>query len=273
MNPTANSPVIYRRLLRHVRPYKGVFALGILMMLVLGVTEAGIPALLKPVLDGTFVDKDPVYLQWAPLTIVVLFAVRGIAGIASHGAFAAVATRVVFDLREQMFARLVSLPTSFYDQNISGKLISKLIYDVTNVTQASTEVLTTLIKDSITAIALLGYLFWLDWQLSLFTFILGPVLAFIAHNIGGRIRTINRELQTRFGDMTHVLEETIKGHKVVKIYGGQEYESARFRTIAKRVRHLQFKHKIAAHISVPIVELFGSFIIAAVMYIRQEMRV
>ena len=116
-------------------------------------------------------------------------------------------------------------------------------------------------------------IFWLDWQLSLFTFILGPVLAFIAHNIGGRIRTINRELQTRFGDMTHVLEETIKGHKVVKIYGGQEYESARFRTIAKRVRHLQFKHKIAAHISVPIVELFGSFIIAAVMYIRQEMRV
>jgi len=267
MSEVPNSTAIYRRLLRHVKPYRGMFALGILMMLVLGLTEAGIPAMLKPVLDGTFVDKDPVYLQWAPLAIVALFAVRGLAGIASHGAFAAVATRVVFDLREKMFARLLSLPTSYYDQSISGKLVSKLIYDVTNVTQASTEVLTVLVKDSITAIALLAYLFWLDWQLSLFTFILGPVLAFIAHNIGGRIRNINRELQTRFGDMTHVLEETIKGHKVVKIYGGQDYERQRFSGIAKRVRHLQFKHKIAAHISVPIVELFGSFIIAAVMFI------
>lgn len=267
MPAAANNRAIYGRLLRHVAPYRPIFILGIGAMIVLALTEAGIPALLKPVLDGTFVDKDPVYLAWAPLAIVVLFAVRGLAGIASQAAFSAVATRVVFDLRQKMFSRLLGLPASFYDHSVTGKLISKLIYDVTNVTQASTDVLNVLVKDSVITVALLVYLFWLDWRLSLFTFILGPVLAFVAHNVGRRIRRINLELQTRFGDMTHVLEEAIKGHKVVKIYGGQDYERERFEGIAKRVRHLQFKHKIAGSISVPIVELFGSLIMAAAMYI------
>jgi subfamily B ATP-binding cassette protein MsbA len=265
--PPATSREIYLRLLAHVRPYWPVFTGGVLAMVVLGLTEAGIPAILKPLLDGTFVEQDPFYLSWAPLGIVLLFLVRGLAGIASNAAFATIATRLVFDLRQRMFQRLLSLPTSFYDQHASGTLISKLIYDVTQVTQAGTEVLTTLIKDSVTVVALLAYVFWLDWQLSLFTFLLGPAVAAVALIMGRRIRRLSRRLQGSFGDMTHVLEESTRGHKVVKIYGGQEYEAGRFETIAKRVRHLQFKHKLTSSVSVPVVELIGALVMAAVIYI------
>jgi subfamily B ATP-binding cassette protein MsbA len=239
-------------------------------MVILGATEAGIPAVLKPVLDGTFVEQDPVFLTWAPLGLVALFLVRGLAAIASQAAFAAVSTRLVFDLRQRMFGRLLDLPTDFYDQHATGNLISKLIYDVTQVTQAGTEVLTTLVKDSVTVVALLAYVFWLDWQLSLFTFLLGPAVAGVALVIGRRLRHISRQLQGSFGDMTHVLEESTRGHKVVKIYGGQAYEQGRFERIAKLVRHLQFKHRISASVSVPIVEFIGAIIMAAVIYIGTD---
>jgi subfamily B ATP-binding cassette protein MsbA len=266
----AHSREVYGRLLRHVRPYRAIFALGIVGMLVLGATEAGIPALLKPLLDGTFVDKDPLYLTWAPLGIIVLFFVRGVAGIGSNLAFTAISTRLVFDLRQRMFDRLLTLPTRFYDHQATGNLISKLIYDVTQVTQAGTEVLTVLVKDTITVVALLGYVFWLDWQLSLFTFLLGPAVAAVAILVGRRLRGISRQLQNDFGDMTHVLEESTRGHKVVKIYGGQDYEQGRFEQVAKRLRQRQFKYKVASSVSVPTVELLGAVIMAAVIYIGTD---
>lgn len=258
---------IYLRLLGHVKPHWPIFAAGIVAMIILGLSEAGIPAVLKPLLDGTFVDKDPVYLAWAPLGLVTLFLVRGLANLATQAAFGAIATRLVYSLRQAMFGRLLTLPTSFYDHHPTGNLISKLIYDVTQVTHAGTEVLTALVKDSVTVVALLVYIFWLDWQLSLLTLVLGPAVAGIAIVLGRRLRRISRQLQDGFGDLTHILEESTRGQKIVKIYGGQDYERRRFETIAKLLRQLQFKQRIAASISVPIVELIGAAIMAVVIYI------
>jgi len=263
----ATSSEIYRRLLQNVKPYWRIFAAGIVAMIILGLSEAGIPAILKPVLDGTFVEKDPFFLTWAPIGIVVLFLVRGLAGLASNAAFAAISTRLVYHLRMQMFERLLTLPTEFYDRSASGTLISKLVYDVTQVTQAATQVLTTLVKDTVTVIALVAYVFWLDWQLSLLTIVLGPAVVAVAYLMGRRIRRLSRELQGTFGGLTHVLEESTRGHKVVKVFGGQDYESRRFGKVATLVRHLQFKYQVTGSVGVPIVELLGAFVIAVVMYI------
>ena len=267
MHRRRSSSEIYRRLLRYVRPYWAIFAGGIAAMVVLGLSEAGIPALLKPVLDGTFVEQDPVYLAWAPVGIIALFLVRGIAGIGSNAAFSAISTRLVFDLRTEMFGRLLNLPTDFYDRHASGTLISKLIYDVTHVTQAATQVLTVLVKDTVTVIALVAYVFWLDWQLSLLIFLLGPSVAAVAYFMGRRIRRLSRDMQQTFGGMTHILEEATHGHKVVKVFGGQAYEAGRFARIATLVRHLQFKYQVAGSVGVPVVELIGAFVIAVVIYI------
>jgi len=266
-NPIPSSSATYKRLLKQILPYKGYFLVGILAMILLGATEAGIPAGLKPLLDGTFVDKDPSYLFWAPLGIVILFSSRGLFSIISQITFTKISTQLVLDLRQQMFQRLMGLPTTFYDQNISGKLISKLVYDVTQVTQAGTQVLTVLVKDSVTVIALVAYLFWLDWKLSILILVLIPIITTVAHLIGKRIRLLNRQLQLFFGEMTHVLEESIKGHKVIKIFGGQKYESLRFGQTAKNIKNHQFKHAVAASIGVPIVELSGAIVLALVVYL------
>lgn len=255
------------RLLAYFKPHWRIFSLGVVGMVLLAAAEAGIPALLKPVLDGTFVDRDPFWLQWAPAALLALFIVRGIAQVLSSAAFAAISTRLMHTLREEMFNSMLRLPSAFYEQTISGNLISKFSYDVSQISHAGVELFNTLIKDTLTVIALLAYVFWLDWELSLFTFILIPTVALVAKYIGRRQRWLSRDLQDSFGDMTHILEESVRGHKVVKVYGGQDYEHNRFQRIAKRLRHQQFKLHVSSTIGVPIVEFAGALVMAAIIYI------
>ena len=236
-------------------------------MVLLAASEAGIPGLLKPLLDGTFVKKDPLYLKWAPLALISLFLVRGLAQLISSAAFAAISTRLMHSLREQMFTRLLQLPTAYYERSVSGNVISRFTYDVSQISYAGVQLFNALIKDALTVVGLLAYVFWLDWQLSLFTFILLPTVALIAKHIGRRQRRLSVDTQNSFGDMTHVLEETTRGQKVIKIHGGQDYEAKRFDAVAKKIRHQQFKLAVAATIGVPIVEFVGAIIMGAVIYI------
>jgi len=258
---------IYLRLLGYLKPHKVVFALGILGMVILAATEAGIPMLLKPVLDGTFVDRDPVWLTWAPLSLILLVTIRGLAHVASSIAFAAISTRLMHTMREEMFGRLIALPTSYFQDHTSGNIASHFVYTVSQISNAGVQVLNVLVKDTLIVIGLLGYLFWLDWQLSLLTFILLPTVALIAKVLSRRQRKLSRGLQERIGTLNHTVDETTHGHKVIKVFGGQEYEKKRFGRVAKQVRHHQFKLAVSAKIGVPLVEFFGTIIMALVIYI------
>ena len=264
---TPSNRQLLLRLLGYFRPYWRILIGGFIGMALLAASEAGIPALLKPLLDGTFVEKDPVYLKWAPAALIALFLVRGLAQLGSNAAFAAISTRLMHVLREQMFQRLLTLPTAYFERTVSGNVISKFTYDVSQISHAGVQLFNALIKDSLTVIGLLGYVFWLDWQLSLLTFVLMPTAALIAKYIGERQRHLNREAQKSFGDLTHVLEETTRGHKIIKIHGGQEYEAKRFDRIAKKIRHQQFKLTVAATLGAPVIEFVGAIIMAAVIYI------
>jgi subfamily B ATP-binding cassette protein MsbA len=265
--PVLTSRQIYLRLLSYIKPHWKVFGAGIFAMVILAVSEAGIPALLKPVLDGTFVEKDPTFLTWAPLSLIALFLVRGIAQIASSAAFAAISTRLMHAMREEMFERLLRLPSGYFEDNATGNIVSKFTYNVSQISNAGVDVLNTLIKDTLIVIGLLAYVFWLDWQLSLFTFILLPTVALVAKILSTRQRRLSRGLQDSFGGMTHILDETIRGHKVIKIYGTQDYEARRFERCAKKVRHQQFKLSVSAKVGVPIVEFVGAVIMAVIIYI------
>jgi subfamily B ATP-binding cassette protein MsbA len=262
-----HSRQVYFRLLGYLKPHWKILAAGVFGMVVLAASEAGIPALLKPVLDGTFVDRDPTYLTWAPLSLVALFLVRGLAQVISSVAFAAISTRLMHTLREEMYQKLLRLPAAYFESHATGTVVSKFTYNVSQVSNASVEVLNTLIKDTLIVIGLLAYVFWLDWQLSLFTFILLPTVALVAKILSKRQRRLSRGLQESFGNMTHIVDESIRGHKVIKIFGSQDYESRRFDRYAKEVRHRQFKLSVSAKIGVPIVELIGAFIMASIIYI------
>ncbi len=261
------SAQLYLRLLRYVRPHWRVFAISILGMVVGAATEPLLPALLKPFIDGTFVNKDNAVMHWAPILILVIFFVRGLAGFFGSYAIHWVSNKVVMDLRAEMFAKLLSLPTRYYDDHATGSLISKLTYDVTNVTAAATSVVTIAIRDSIIILGLLGWLFYLDWKLTLLSLTIAPFVAWVIQTINKRLRSASRDTQKAMGSITQVIEESVTAHKVVKLFGGQRYERERFGEEINWVRRHMMKQATAAVANVPIVQMVAAIALSLVIYL------
>ncbi len=257
---------LYLRLLRQVRPYWRQFGGALLAMVALAITEPLIPWLMKPMLDGSFVEKDPVIIFWSPILLILLFSLRGIMNFISDVAFEWVAGKVVLDLRRMMFERLLAMGTPYFDAHATGTLISKVTYNVNQVTVAATKVLTTLVKDSIVVIGLLAYMLYLNWLLTLAVLFSMPVIVFAVRLLAVRLRRINRALQRTMGVMTQVLEEAVRGHKVVKIFQGQKYEKRRFLDRANWVRRYNMKSKVAGSAHMPLVEFVGAVMIAMLVY-------
>ena len=270
--PTAGSPpvdsvALYRRLLGFVRPHAWIFACAILGMVGVAMTEAALPALMKPMLDGTFVERDPWWITMIPVFLIGLFAVRGAATFVGTYCTQYVASRVVLDLRSRMFDNLVRLPASFYERHSSGNLISRLTYDAAQVTTAATDAITIIVKDGVTIIALLCVLLWLDWQLTLIVFAMAPLIAWIVRRVSRRLRDASLGAQQSMGDITHVLQETVENQKVVKVFGGQDFERKRFFDVSNRMRRYTMKHVTAAAANVPVVQMIAAVAVSIVLYI------
>ncbi len=261
------STELYVRLLRYVSPYRGVFALALLGMVIVAATQPVLPAMVKPLLDGTFVEKDKTLITWAPVAIIALFVVRGLGEYMAQYSINWVGNRLVQDLRNVMFRKLLELPTPYYDDHPSGNLISKLTFDVSQVTTAATNVLTVLFKDALSIVGLLGWMLWLDWKLTLFSLAMGPPIIAVVRAISVRLRTTSRDVQRGMGDMTQVLQESIEGQKVVKLFGGQAYERDRFDQEANNLRRYLMKQTTAAAASVPVVQLIAAMALAAIIYL------
>jgi subfamily B ATP-binding cassette protein MsbA len=264
---TSTSAQLYLRLLRYVRPHWRVFATSIAGTIAAALTEPALPALMKPLLDGTFVDKDPWLMRWMPLALVVLFLVRGAANFVESYCSNWVATRVVTDLREAMFRKFMVLPVEFYDEQVSGNLVSKVTFDVTQVTSAATSAVTISLKDSITIAGLLGWLLYLNWQLTLITLVTVPGITLIVRLFSRRLRRVGREVQQAMGEVTQVLHEGIDCQKVVKIFGGAEQETRRFHESANRVRRFGMKYAAAAAANTSIVQLIAAVALAVIITI------
>jgi subfamily B ATP-binding cassette protein MsbA len=261
------SAQLYLRLMRYVRPHWRAFAISILGMVIAAATEPLLPALLKPFLDGTFVHKDDAVMHWAPVFILAIFFVRGVATFFGSYAIHWLGNKVVMDLRAEMFAKLMTLPTRYYDDHATGSLISKLTYDVTNVTAAATSVVTIVIRDSIIMLGLLGWLFYLDWKLTLISLTVAPVVAWVIQMINHRLRNASRDTQQAMGNITQVIEESVTAHKVVKLFGGQSYEQTRFNEEINWVRRHMMKQAAAAVANVPIVQMVAAIALSFVIYL------
>ena len=261
---------LYFRLLRHVRPYWRTFAIGVLGIIVVAATEPALPALLKPLLDGVFVNKDESVIRWTPVFIVGLFVLRGLAEYVAQFALNWVGNRLVMDLRGIMFRKLLTLPARYFDDQASGNLISRLTFDVMQVTTAATSVLTAVFKDALVIIGLLGWMFWLNWKLTLLSLVMTPVIVLVVRMISVRLRNSSRQVQQQMGDMTQVIQETIEGHRVVKLFGGQPYEQQRFDSQANNVRRQLMKQVAASAASVPIVQFVAALALATIVYLATQ---
>ena len=267
---TMTSTELYLRLLGHVKPYWRVFVLGILGMTVVAATEPALPALMQPLVEGTFIEKDPVVMRWLPVVIVALFVVRGVASYLAVYALSWVGTRLVTDLRNTMFAKLLALPASFHERQPSGALISKLTFDVTQVTAAATSTLTIVFRDTLAIVGLLAYLLWLNWKLTLLALVMAPLIVAVVRLASVRLRNSSREVQQAMGQITQVIEEAIGAHKVVKLFGGQEYEQRRFDHEANSVRRQLMKQVSAVAASAPIVQLIAAVALAVIIWFATQ---
>jgi subfamily B ATP-binding cassette protein MsbA len=261
------SRALYLRLLRHVLPYWRVFLVALVALVVGAATEAAIPALLKPMLDGGFVHKDPSYVHLFPLLLVALFFVRGLASFASTVGMHWVAGKVVMDLRDGMFRCIAALPTPYYDTHTSGSLISKFTFDAEQVAAAATEVWTVLVRDSLIILGLLGWMLYLNWTLTLIALAVTPIIAVAIKLVSRRLRAMSRAIQQAMGDITQLLEEVIKGHKVVKVFGAQAYETGRFFRAINRARRYRMKLITTSAANVPAVQLIAVLALAVIVYI------
>jgi ATP-binding cassette, subfamily B, bacterial MsbA len=262
-----NSADLYRRLLRYVLPYWRIFLFSIISLVLLGATEPILPALMKPLLDGSFIEQDPTARLLIPALIIGVFLWRGIAGFAGEMALNWVAHKVVMDLRNEMFQKLVMLPASFHDNTKSGELISKLTFDVAQVAQATTQTLTVLVRDSLAATGLLLYMLYLNWRLWLIAVLAAPVVGLIVTIVSRRLRSLNRKLQQSMGAMTEVIQETIDCQQVVKVFGGQSYEGARFRQASNQLRQYTMKIVTTSQANTSIIQVTMAMALATLIYI------
>lgn len=278
MNTSADKPSskeTYLRLLRYIKPYLKQFIITIAAMILLGLSEAGVPALVKPLLDGGFVEKDIESLKMTLALLILLFVARGIFLLLSKGMLGWISGKIVLDIRTSMFDLLLHLPTRYYDAHASGTVMSKITYNVTMVTSAATNTIMTLIRDSVTIIVLLAYALYLNWKLTLAIFIIIPPMILVAKAFSARVRRFSHANQDSIGKMTHILQESIKGQKIVKIHNGREYEKQRFQKVANRIRQYQQKVVLAGAGNTAVVEMItavsvSGVIILSTLYAIQE---
>jgi len=266
-SPVLSNRAIYARLLTYLRPYWKAFALAVIGMVAIAATEPAFPALMKYLLDQGFKTEDPRMVWLIPLGIILLFVVRGIFTFCTSYLMTWISTRLITDLRREMFAKILVLPTQVYHEQSAGKLISRLIYDVSLITEAATTVLVTIVRESLTAVALIAYLLYLDWKLTLITLAIGPLFAFIVKAFSQRIRAASRLSMESIRLVSHAIEESVIAHKVIKIFGGQPQQSEHFRLETERLRRAMMREAVPASAITPITHLAASVAVAIITYL------
>ena len=257
---------LYLRLLSYTFQHKLIFIASIIAMAMFAVTDTAFAALIKPLLDGSFVSKDPETIRLFPFVLIALFLIRSISGFVSTYGIAYVGRSVIMKIRQEMFDKLVHMPTKTYDFASSGELLSKLTYDTEQVAEAATKAITVLVRDGLTVIGLLGLMFYQSFILSIGLFVIGPVIAIFVKFMSVRFRDTSKHIQKSMGFITNVVEELIAGHRVVKIFGGEHSEKKSFNYVNANNRDRHMKLALIQGISIPLVQFIVAIFLAGVIY-------
>jgi subfamily B ATP-binding cassette protein MsbA len=265
INSKTNSS-IYMRLLGYTFKHKIIFTVAIFAMAMFAVTDTAFAALIKPLLDGSFVEKDPDTIRYFPFVLIGLFLLRSIAGFVSTYGIAWVGRNIIKQIRQEMFDKLVHMPTKAYDFSSSGELLSKLTYDTEQVAEAATKAITVLVRDGLTVIGLLGLMFYQSFILSVGLFIIGPVIAIFIKLMSVKFRDTSKHIQESMGYITNVVEELIAGHRVVKIFGGENSEKKSFNYVNTNNRDRHLKLALIQGISIPLVQFIVALFLSIIIF-------
>lgn len=261
-----SSKVTYRRLLSYTFASKGVFALAVVCMILVALTQPAFAALMEPMLDGGFIERDREVMLWVPVAVIVVFMVRTVAGFASDYGMAWIGRTIIQTIRAEMFQKLLLLPNAYYDNTSTGETISRFTFDVEQLATAATTAVTIVIKDSLIIISLLAWMFYISPKLSVIFLLLAPILAITVLMISKRFRAISKRIQRSMGSITHVLEEAVQAQRVVKIFGGQNYELDRFNKNNNSNRQQNLKLTVSSSLSTSILQMIVGVALAGIIF-------
>ena len=265
--PQGASWPIYKRLLGYAKPFWFIFIIAVLANACYSGLDSLFVYLLKPLLDEGFVKPDPNFVKIIPVAAVGLFTLRSVANLVGNYAMTYIGRNVVLQFRQQIFEKLMHVPCEFYDKSSSGQLLAMIIYNTAQVASACTDAVTTLIQSFCLTVGLIVVMFIINWKISLMFFILFPLIGLLFKMSSSRLRRLNHGVQTTMGELTHTAEEAIEGYKVVRTFGGEDYETKKFFKVTKRNLNRELKIVMTKTISVSSVQLVGVAGLAGMIYL------
>lgn len=256
---------IWRRIYGRLRPYWKIALFAVILVSIVSATKPILAVIMKPLLDEGFTGVKPYYVWLIPLAVVLIMLVRGIAAYASSYLLALVANNMLRNLRSEMFERLLQLPDSKFKEGDTGRLLNRFTIDANTLTTVATDVITVLVREILTVIALIAVLLYMSWQLTLIVFIMLPLAYATARIISKRLRHLNRGALDMNAELTRVVGESIEGQRVVKMFNGYQREHDRFHYVNGRIRRFAMRSASASAALSPITQFFISIAVAAVI--------
>jgi len=267
--PKPSDLKIYGRLLSYVVPYLPLFLISILGFGIFAGSQVALAEWLKRVIDYVDSPTDDMRLIW-PLLLILIALIRGASFFIGNYLLASISNRLVHELRTDLFNKIPVLPSSFFDTRSSGHLVSRITFNVMQVTGAATNALKILIREGLLVIGLVAYLMFLNFQLASIFFVAAPFIAIVVGYAGRRLRKISDRIQTAMGDVTHVASETISAYKEVKAFGGKQYEVDRFLKASDNNRKQNLKLEATNAIASPLVQFLVSASLALITWLALD---
>ncbi len=262
----ADGVTIYKRLAAYALKHWRYLVLAFIGLVISGTTVPLFALYMQPLLDGTFMDKDPEIIRWAPFALLIIFLLRGVASFMSSYSMEWIGRSVVKEIRSELFSRLMHLPVSYYDKTNSGQLVTRLIYHVEQVSIAATKGLTILVQDTVVVIGSLAVMFYYSWELALIVLLTGPIIAGLIAYISRRFRKLSKQIQEQVGEVTQISNEAIMATREIRIFDGIDYESKRFEEVNNNNHRSYMKRIVTERLSMPIVQFIMAIALAVVVY-------
>ena len=261
----------YLRLLSYGKPYRLIFSIGVIAMLVFAITDTGFAFLIKTLTDSfagteSSFDTDKIKVL-LPLAVIIIFFVRGISGFFSVYNIAWIGRQVIKLLRGEVYNKFLTLPTLFLDRESNAELLSKVTYNIEQVAESTSNILTVLIRDTLTIIVLTAYMIFLSPMLASVIFIVAPAIAFLVRFLSQLFRRYSERIQDSMGDVTHAIKETLQNHRIIKIFDGQDFEKERFSVVNENNRKHNMKLFSTKAIGDAVTIFLSSLGVAGVVYV------
>jgi len=255
--PAAASDALgtYRRLLGYVGRHRGAFALGIAGAVLYSASTAALAWVAKQLGDKAFTHPDPRIVLWLPVGLVALFVLRGLGDFTQTWFMGSVSRRIVSELRQEVFDRILALPLAFFERSSAAALLSKLTYNTEQVGQASTDSIVVLVSTSLTILWLIGELLWFNWRLALVSLAMGPLVGWLVTQVNRRFRRYGRRIQDSMGDVTRIAKEGFESPRLVKVYNAERHLGAQFHAVNEHNRRSNMRLILTKGLSSPIIQI------------------